>query len=100
MRRLLRLIAEKELKLLARPAASVDGWRNLGVPDEALALDPGEQEARRTAFVARVAAELAPYVAAAMQRKRWMAPLAEGDIPVVKAYGRPDAQRVPGVESR
>jgi hypothetical protein len=31
------------------------------------------------------AAELAPHIAAAMGRKRWMAPLADGDIPVVKA---------------
>jgi len=33
----------------------------------------------------RKAAKLAPYIAAAMGRKRWMAPLADGDIPVVKA---------------
>ena len=34
---------------------------------------------------ARKAAELAPYLAAAMARKRWMAPLADADIPVVAA---------------
>ena len=33
----------------------------------------------------RKAAELAPYIAAAMDRKSWMQPLAEADIPVVKA---------------
>ena len=38
----------------------------------------------------RKAEELAPFVEAALKRKRWMAPLAEGEIPVVKAYGRPD----------
>ncbi|HEX4712648.1 hypothetical protein [Phenylobacterium sp.] len=34
---------------------------------------------------ARKAAELAPYIAAAMGRKRWMKPLADEDIPVVPA---------------
>jgi hypothetical protein len=34
---------------------------------------------------ARKATELAPYVEAAMARKRWMAPLADADIPVVPA---------------
>ena len=34
---------------------------------------------------AKKAAELAPYLAAAMARKRWMAPLADADIPVVAA---------------
>jgi alkanesulfonate monooxygenase SsuD/methylene tetrahydromethanopterin reductase-like flavin-dependent oxidoreductase (luciferase family) len=34
---------------------------------------------------ARKAAELAPHLAAAMGRKHWMAPLADADIPVVKA---------------
>jgi alkanesulfonate monooxygenase SsuD/methylene tetrahydromethanopterin reductase-like flavin-dependent oxidoreductase (luciferase family) len=33
----------------------------------------------------RKAAELAPHITAAMGRKRWMAPLADDDIPVVKA---------------
>ena len=41
---------------------------------------------------AKKAAELAPYVEAALRRKQWLAPLAEGEIPSVKAYGRPDAQ--------
>ena len=31
------------------------------------------------------AAELAPHIAAALARKRWMAPIADDDIPVVKA---------------
>ena len=34
---------------------------------------------------ARKAEELAPYIAAALKRKRWMQPLAEAEIPVVKA---------------
>jgi alkanesulfonate monooxygenase SsuD/methylene tetrahydromethanopterin reductase-like flavin-dependent oxidoreductase (luciferase family) len=34
---------------------------------------------------ARKAAELGPYIEAAMARKRWMAPLADADIPVVPA---------------
>ena len=34
---------------------------------------------------AKKAAELAPYLEAAMARKRWMAPLADADIPVVPA---------------
>jgi len=34
---------------------------------------------------AKKAAELAPFIAAAMARKRWMAPLADDEIPVVKA---------------
>ncbi|MGZ6015374.1 MAG: hypothetical protein ACXWKM_06475, partial [Phenylobacterium sp.] len=34
---------------------------------------------------ARKAAELAPYLEAAMARKRWMAPLADADIPIVPA---------------
>jgi alkanesulfonate monooxygenase SsuD/methylene tetrahydromethanopterin reductase-like flavin-dependent oxidoreductase (luciferase family) len=34
---------------------------------------------------ARKAAELAPYVEAALKRKKWMAPLGDDEIPVVKA---------------
>ncbi len=34
---------------------------------------------------ARKAEDLAPYVAAALQRKTWMKPLADHEIPVVKA---------------
>ena len=51
-----------------------------------------EFAARRAAREAKKAAELAPYVEAALRRKQWLAPLAEGEIPSVKAYGRPDAQ--------
>ena len=40
---------------------------------------------------AKKAAELAPYLKAAMARKDWMAPLADADIPVVPA-SRPKAQ--------
>jgi hypothetical protein len=34
---------------------------------------------------ARKAQELAPYIAAALKRKRWMTALADHEIPVVKA---------------
>jgi hypothetical protein len=34
---------------------------------------------------ARKAQELAPYIAAALERKAWMKPLADHEIPVVKA---------------
>jgi len=46
-----------------------------------------EAEARE----ARKAAELAPFIAAAMKRKKWMAPLGDSDIPVVRA-SRPRAE--------
>jgi len=42
------------------------------------AADAAEREARK-------AAELAPYIEAALARKRWMAPLTDAEIPVVKA---------------
>ncbi|MHB8529995.1 MAG: LLM class flavin-dependent oxidoreductase [Caulobacteraceae bacterium] len=45
----------------------------------------GEFQADAAAREARKAADLAPHVAAAMARKAWMQPLAEADIPVVKA---------------
>src|SRR6202042_1472859 len=34
---------------------------------------------------AKKAAQLAPYIEAAMARKKWMQPLADNEIPVVKA---------------
>jgi hypothetical protein len=34
---------------------------------------------------AKKATELAPYIAAAMARKKWMQPLADADIPIVPA---------------
>ena len=37
---------------------------------------------------AQKAAELAPYIEAAMQRKQYMRPLADADIPVFEALGR------------
>ena len=40
---------------------------------------------------AKKAKELAPYVEAAMARKRWMKPLTDAEIPVVPA-SRPKAQ--------
>jgi alkanesulfonate monooxygenase SsuD/methylene tetrahydromethanopterin reductase-like flavin-dependent oxidoreductase (luciferase family) len=44
-----------------------------------------EFRARAAAREARKAEELAPFVAAALKRKSWMKPLADHDIPVVKA---------------
>ena len=37
---------------------------------------------------AKKAAELAPYIEAAMARKQRMAPIAEADLPVISPYGR------------
>jgi alkanesulfonate monooxygenase SsuD/methylene tetrahydromethanopterin reductase-like flavin-dependent oxidoreductase (luciferase family) len=45
----------------------------------------GEFKAEVAEREAKKAAELAPYIAAAMARKVWMQPLADGDIPVVPA---------------
>jgi alkanesulfonate monooxygenase SsuD/methylene tetrahydromethanopterin reductase-like flavin-dependent oxidoreductase (luciferase family) len=45
----------------------------------------GEFKARADEREARKAAEFAPFVAAAMQRKQYMQPLADADIPVVRA---------------
>ena len=56
-----------------------------------------EFAARRAARDRNKVEELAPYVEAALKRKRWMKPLGEDEIPLVKAYGRPDAQRTPSV---
>jgi hypothetical protein len=42
-------------------------------------------KAERAAREARKAQELAPYIAAALKRKAWMKPLADDEIPVVKA---------------
>jgi alkanesulfonate monooxygenase SsuD/methylene tetrahydromethanopterin reductase-like flavin-dependent oxidoreductase (luciferase family) len=50
-----------------------------------------EFAARRAERERRKAERLAPYVEAALARKRRLAPLAENEIPVVTAYGRPDA---------
>jgi len=44
-----------------------------------------EFAARRAEREAKKAAELAPYIEAALKRKNWMQPLADEDIPVVKA---------------
>jgi alkanesulfonate monooxygenase SsuD/methylene tetrahydromethanopterin reductase-like flavin-dependent oxidoreductase (luciferase family) len=56
-----------------------------------------EKEAERER---RKAEALAPFVEAALARKRKLAPIAEAEIPSVKAYGRPDAQGPPPVQSR
>ena len=42
-------------------------------------------KAEAAAREARKAQELAPYIAAALKRKAWMKPLADDEIPVVKA---------------
>ena len=44
-----------------------------------------EFKAKAAAREARKTEELAPYIAAALQRKSWMRPLADHEIPVVKA---------------
>ena len=54
-----------------------------------------EFAARRAAREAKKAAELAPYVEAALKRKAWMKPLAESEIPVVISYGRTDTRNAP-----
>jgi alkanesulfonate monooxygenase SsuD/methylene tetrahydromethanopterin reductase-like flavin-dependent oxidoreductase (luciferase family) len=59
-----------------------------------------EFAARRAARERAKAEELAPFIAAALKRKQWMQPLAESEIPVVKSYGRADAQAAPNIESR
>ncbi len=58
-----------------------------------------EFKARRAERERKKAEELAPYIEAALKRKQWMRPLAESEIPVVKSYGRTDAQSAPKVES-
>ena len=56
---------------------------------EALELFAGEVmpafKAEAPAREARKAEELAPYIAAALKRKPWMKPLADHEIPVIKA---------------
>lgn len=47
----------------------------------ALKADRAERDARKQA-------DLAPFIAAALKRKKWMAPLAEDEIPTIAAYGR------------
>ena len=47
----------------------------------ALKADQAERDARKQA-------ELAPYIDAALKRKKWMAPLSEAQIPTIAAYGR------------
>ena len=59
-----------------------------------------EFAARRAERERKKAAELAPYIEAALARKPWMKPLAESEIPAVKSYGRSDAQGAPNIESR
>ena len=45
-------------------------------------------KADQAARDARKQAELAPYIEAALKRKKWMEPLAPGAIPSIPAYGR------------
>jgi alkanesulfonate monooxygenase SsuD/methylene tetrahydromethanopterin reductase-like flavin-dependent oxidoreductase (luciferase family) len=47
----------------------------------ALKAEQAERDARKQA-------ELAPFIAAALRRKKWMAPLAADEIPIIPAYGR------------
>ena len=44
-----------------------------------------EFKAKAAVWEARKAKELAPNIAAALKRKSWMKPLADHEIPVVKA---------------
>ena len=53
----------------------------------------GEFKAEEAQRVARKEAELAPYIAAAMERKAWMKPLADAEIEPVVALGRQIAER-------
>jgi alkanesulfonate monooxygenase SsuD/methylene tetrahydromethanopterin reductase-like flavin-dependent oxidoreductase (luciferase family) len=53
----------------------------------------GEFKAEEAQRVARKDAELAPYIAAAMERKAWMKPLADEEIEPVVALGRQVAER-------
>ena len=46
-----------------------------------LKADQAERDTRKQA-------ELAPYIEAAMKRKKWMAPLPQDQIPLIAAYGR------------
>ena len=50
-----------------------------------------EKEAQR---IKKKAEELAPYVEKAMARKKFMKPLADGEIPKVVALGRQIAERM------
>ncbi len=45
-------------------------------------------KADQAARDARKQAELAPFIEAALKRKKWMAPIAPSEIPTVSAYGR------------
>jgi hypothetical protein len=45
-------------------------------------------KAPEAAREARKAAELAPYITAALARKQWMQPIARADVPVIEPYGR------------
>jgi hypothetical protein len=56
-----------------------------------------EKEAERER---KKAEALAPFVEAALARKRTLPPIAESEIPAVKAYGRPDAQVQLPIRSR
>lgn len=71
---------------------------------EALALFAAEVmpefHAREAARQAAKAAELAPFIAAAMARKRAMAPLAEADIPTFVALGRKIAEEGKATEQQ
>jgi alkanesulfonate monooxygenase SsuD/methylene tetrahydromethanopterin reductase-like flavin-dependent oxidoreductase (luciferase family) len=53
----------------------------------------GEFKAEEAERLRRKEAELAPYIAAAMERKTWMKPLADSEIEPVVALGRQIAER-------
>ena len=64
-------------------AAEPDGPSELITQKEALRIAVQGKLAQKAP--ARKAEQLAPYIAAALKRKPWMKPLAEHEIPVIKA---------------
>ncbi len=61
LRRLLRLLAEKEIRLVLRPAAPIAHWLNDGIPQWQLARSEAEREESRAAFARRLMQELSGY---------------------------------------
>lgn len=58
LRRLLRIVAEKEMKLIVRPAASIEGWKNGGLPDWLLGAEETRLRSDLAKFLEKVAAEI------------------------------------------
>lgn len=62
LRGLLRLVAEKELKLIVRPAAQIPGWKGRGVPDWLPNAHQAQERSVLAAFGEKIAAELGAYL--------------------------------------